>query len=159
MKLPKGSTILELGAGKFTLTREWRRLGYQAWGIDWSMFGCAHDPDMAVRAMVQRLPFKAKSFDAVTAFDILEHVPPEDLTSTVADIGRVTKIWLICNIPLEGPDPDDHHHLAKGDRAFWEGVLSVDFDLEPYNPPNTPGFNNNSTIFVVRARVVEMEQL
>lgn len=50
-----------------------------------------------------RLPFKDASFDAVCAFDTLEHVPPSLRTAFVEEVRRVSRGWVVLAGPYAHP--------------------------------------------------------
>ncbi len=50
-----------------------------------------------------RLPFKDGSFDAVCAFDTLEHVPPSLREAFVAEVRRVSRGWVVLAGPYAHP--------------------------------------------------------
>lgn len=56
-----------------------------------------------------RLPFKDGAFDAVCAFDTLEHVPPPLRSAFVAECRRVARRWVI----LAGPYADERVAQAE----------------------------------------------
>ena len=49
------------------------------------------------------LPFQDASFDAVCAFDTLEHVPPPLRRAFVRECARVAKRWVLLAGPYEAP--------------------------------------------------------
>lgn len=84
------------------------------------------------------LPFTAHSFDLVTAFDVLEHVP--ELEAGVAELHRVLRpeAHLIVTVPVyDGPVgwlvrflDKDPTHLHKNSRKWWlTGALAQRFEL------------------------------
>ncbi len=59
------------------------------------------DPDLKpdLVADVTRLPFKEDQFDCVCAFEVLEHIPFEDFSKALSELGRVSKENVIISIP------------------------------------------------------------
>lgn len=73
------------------------------------------------RADIGRLPFRSGAFDAVLAFDVLEHL--EDDLAGLREIGRVLRGSAIVTVPacppLYGPhDRALHHHRRYGRAQF-----------------------------------------
>ena len=68
---------------------------HHVWGVDWSQvavdFCCTLGRRRLIpfRGEVQRLPFVAGLFDAVSCVDITEHLPPDVYRATVAELSRV----------------------------------------------------------------------
>lgn len=93
-----------------------------------------------------RLPFKDASFDAVCAFDTLEHVPPPLREAFVAEVRRVSRGWVVLAGPYAHPRVveaeallqkflesklgerhrylDEHLHHGLPDRAAVEAQLA-----------------------------------
>ena len=85
-------TALDLGCGEGRLTRELRRRGYTAVGVDVARplieIARERDPDGAYRvAAAERLPFADASFDLVVAFNVLMTV--DDPERSVAEAARL----------------------------------------------------------------------
>ena len=59
------------------------------------------DEDGLVLGDGGRLPFQDGSFDVVTAFDTLEHVPPRHRESFVSECRRVARRWVVLAGPYE----------------------------------------------------------
>lgn len=49
------------------------------------------------------LPFKDKSFDTVTCFEVIEHIPPEDRDRVLKEMVRVAKYIIIISVPSRHP--------------------------------------------------------
>jgi len=60
-----------------------------------------------------RLPFRTDSFDAVAAFDTLEHVPPQFREAFVAECARVSKGYVILAGPYKSPEVDEAEELLQ----------------------------------------------
>ena len=67
-----------------------------------------------------RLPFKDGSFDAVCAFDTLEHVPPPARRAFVAECRRVAKRWVVLAGPYAAPRVVEAERLLQ---RFLESKL------------------------------------
>lgn len=83
--------ILDVGAGNARLARHFPRLDIIS--TDLVIDGIA---DLGARAAVcplGRLPFKPESFDLVIAFEILEHIPQDQLSAAVARTSGAPARW------------------------------------------------------------------
>ena len=59
------------------------------------------------------LPFRDASFDVVTAFDTLEHVPPERREAFVAECARVARRWVVLAGPFHSPRVAEAEELLE----------------------------------------------
>src|SRR5918993_2148568 len=87
-----GALLVDLGCGAGLLAPHARRLGYTHVGVDLvgtSLRIAAEHGVVAVRGDVQRLPLADGVADAVSAGEILEHVP--DLAAAVGEACRVLR--------------------------------------------------------------------
>ncbi len=70
-----------------------------------------------------RLPFADRSFDVVTAFDTLEHVPPALRDAFVAECRRVARRYVAIVGPYAHPDVDEAERLVQ---VFLKEKLAVE---------------------------------
>jgi Methyltransferase domain len=95
---PLPQSVLEIGVGDGFFGNYLRQLGVQYRSIDLV-------PDLRpdVAASVARLPLKSASFDVVCAFQVLEHLPWNEVPDAVAELGRVAKHRVVISLPHAGP--------------------------------------------------------
>ncbi len=92
-------SVLDLGCGNGAITNlltQGRRLVV---GLDISYRSLSSVQTHRVRASLLRLPFVSGSFDAVTAFEVLEHLPKEVFGDTLAEIVRVARRYIVVSVP------------------------------------------------------------
>jgi SAM-dependent methyltransferase len=95
----KPETVLEIGPGD----------GLYGWymqkqGITYAAADHADDiaADFRVNLGFEPLPIPDKSFDVVSAFQVLEHIPWERVDGALSELARVTKKHLLLDIPQSG---------------------------------------------------------
>lgn len=84
--------VLDVGCAYGHLVREIERLGFPAFGVDWSQWAT----DRRVSANVSRqdarqLDFPREQFGAVVSLDVLEHFAPADTLRVIDEMLRVLK--------------------------------------------------------------------
>ena len=96
-----GTRVLELGCGRGEATWQCARLGSYATGLDFSSTALHIASELRVRASEQglwmdltqaiayRLPFASDSYDNVLMLDVVEHLTPEELLATLAEVRRI----------------------------------------------------------------------
>lgn len=87
-------TVLEIGVGNGTVADFLRKAGVALTTCD---FDRRLNPDHV--ADVRTLPFADNSFDIVTAFEVLEHIPFEDFERAVRELRRVSRRCVILSLP------------------------------------------------------------
>jgi SAM-dependent methyltransferase len=100
--------LLEIGIGNGTLTAALRNRGLDVVTVD---FAEALRPDVV--ADVRELPFPDNSFDGALAFEVLEHVPWEDLGAALRELARVAR-WALVSVPNVGPALSLRAHVPNG---------------------------------------------
>lgn len=128
------TSALDVGCAFGFVVEALRELGVDAKGVDVSQYAVDHAA-LGARGHVRygnlryKLPFKAGSFDVVTALETLEHLPPEQVPHALAELRRVTRRYVVATIPSFGPNehgpggwlnakiPDERleHYQALGD--------------------------------------------
>lgn len=125
----KEKDILDVGAGDGLITN---KIG--AVGVD-------NEPE-AIRLAREKgatvlsgdayhIPFEDESFDAVTMFDVLEHL--ERPKEALADIHHVTRFYLYITTPPKRDDgklTDKFHYFELSPQGLQELVESCGFELE-----------------------------
>ncbi|MCC6642138.1 MAG: class I SAM-dependent methyltransferase, partial [Deltaproteobacteria bacterium] len=90
LRLPSGARLLDVGAAYGYAASEAQRAGLRVAAVELSREAAARAaglvPGRVARASADRLPFSTGSFDAVTLWDVLEHLP--DPHGAVAEIAR-----------------------------------------------------------------------
>lgn len=91
---PERGSILEIGKGNGFFADYLRKLDYKITTCD---FDKNLSPDVV--ADIRSLPLPDNSFDVVTAFEVLEHIPYEDLPKALSELKRVSKKAVLISIP------------------------------------------------------------
>lgn len=86
----KATSLLDVGCGWNQFCRSVKAASpeIEAVGVD---FAC---PGADVNADATALPFADKQFDALTAFDMLEHLRPEQVDAALAEFARVSQRFI-----------------------------------------------------------------
>ena len=98
---------LDVGCATGFVVEALRELGIDAEGVDVSHWAVAH-PAHGARGhirygdLLERLPFPDTSFDLVSAFETLEHLPPEAVPGALAELRRVARRFVVATIPSFG---------------------------------------------------------
>lgn len=87
-------TALEIGAGNGWTVRILKDMG-----VDIKTADINHHLKPDYVASVDALPLPDNSFDAVTAFEMLEHLPFDMLASNLKEMGRVASKYVIFSLP------------------------------------------------------------
>lgn len=120
-----GRRVLELGCGRGVMTVALREVGLLAAGLDLTDDRTGPGPDIQGSAL--ELPFADDTFDVVTAFDIVEHVPDDLQADLLGEIQRVTVHGGLVQVtvPAVGPfyrfdsthEPVNHYLVLEA--AAW----------------------------------------
>lgn len=130
----KPERMLEIGIGNSFVSRYLKERGLNIVTLD---FNKQLIPDIA--GSILNLPFVAESFDLVTCFQVIEHLPFNDLPQALSEMFRVSKVFallstidrsrvLCCrlSVPLIGeiqrliPLPNLVKPRHKFGRHYWE---------------------------------------
>lgn len=90
---PNGK-VLEIGIGSGLVSDHLKKMGLNVTTCD---FDEALKPD--VLADIRCLPLSDNSFGVVTAFEVLEHIPFEDVPKTLTELKRVSSKTVILSLP------------------------------------------------------------
>lgn len=101
-------TVLEIGTGNGFVAAYLRRHGQKVVSVDVNT-----DLLPTVVASVEALPFADRSFEAVVACEVLEHLPWHALRGCLGEIRRVCARTAILSVP-------DH-------RRVWQGSITLPF--------------------------------
>jgi SAM-dependent methyltransferase len=102
-------TTLDVGCAFGFVVEALRELGIDARGCDVSQYAIDHA--LAARGYLRyaslehRLPYRRDAFDVVSAFEVLEHLPPQSIPRALAELRRVARRYVVATIPSFGPNP------------------------------------------------------
>lgn len=156
------SSVLDVGCAKGFLVKALVELGVDAYGIDASKYAFGEVPeeikDRISLGMAQELSDKDNSFDVVTCFDVLEHIPEEDITKVLSNMLRITKQWLVIRVVTkELPDDVDAYYATIHDKDWWvEKIKETGGIVEPterFVNKNVWWFNVPEFLIVARKSV------
>jgi SAM-dependent methyltransferase len=101
--LAAGAKVLELGFGNGAFLRFGRDNGWQMSGteLDERLVAAARSIDFDAHRCADLEQFDSNSFELIAAFDVLEHLPPDQLIGVVRSVARVLKPGgvFLCRVP------------------------------------------------------------
>lgn len=119
--------ILEVGVGNKTVTNYLRQFGYR-------VTTCDLDPELEPDhvADIRELPFANDSFDAVLAFEVLEHIPWQEVEMALAELHRVTRRYVLLSIPYSSAVFELVVHFPLIQRLLKKPFVDLCFLRLPY---------------------------
>lgn len=100
------STILDVGCGDGVITNELARR-FDVTGLDISGEALKHVKTKTYQGTLETVEFAPKSFDAVTAFEVLEHLPVRDYELAIARMAVLSRRYVVITVPYREPPKTD----------------------------------------------------
>ncbi len=94
----KPKKILEIGVGNKFVSNYLKSRGFNITTID---IDKRLKPDVV--GDILKLPFKDQSFDVIVCYEVLEHIPYENLQRALREMHRVSKKYVIISLPDSNP--------------------------------------------------------
>jgi ubiquinone/menaquinone biosynthesis C-methylase UbiE len=117
------STVLEIGIGNKTVSNYLKEAGVKVTTCD---FDKELNPDVV--ADIRDLShFKDNSFDVVVAFEILEHLPWEEVDKALKELKRVSKKYVVISVPWTGWFFNMSLDLPFNKKLLGERYLNIGF--------------------------------
>jgi SAM-dependent methyltransferase len=115
--------IVDFGCGRNDCVRELRRRGVDGLGIDWA------NDEADIAAPMHCVPLAGGIADVVTSFDALEHLLPEDVDPTLAEMRRIGRpggrfIFSICTRPSRITVKSQNLHPTVRPLDWWVDRIS-----------------------------------
>lgn len=117
--------VLDFGCGDGRLILQLLRLNehIKVVGVDISdralMFAkafCGDSERVAFYRSIEEIPQNLLPFDVVTAMEVLEHIPPDNLSNVIEQIRRVLRLngWLVVSVPTPNIalNPKHYQHFS-----------------------------------------------
>ena len=100
--------VLEIGIGNGFVSKylKDRKINVKTLDIDKRL-----NPDIV--GSVLDIPFASESFDVVTCYELLEHLPYENFNKALSEIFRVSKFYAVLSIPDSGRVYQLYLHIPK----------------------------------------------
>ena len=119
--IPQGSNYLDVGCGRGETLAMARQRGLGVFGTEIVPRFC--NGTTVVQADITDLPFD--NIDYVSCYDVLEHLPIEDVGTALNELFRVArKSLFITTNDLESHIGDLTLHLTRKPREWWEQEFS-----------------------------------
>jgi 2-polyprenyl-3-methyl-5-hydroxy-6-metoxy-1,4-benzoquinol methylase len=139
----QGKKALDVGCAYGFTTRILAGLGYDTCGVDISTYGTKTgknlgDSQFVVCDAQSNMPFTTKTFDLVTCFDVLEHLPfPE---KAIVNMFNVCKGTLVCTTPNKKVEKPirilmrdfDETHISVKSPLQWENSITEILDCKAF---------------------------
>jgi SAM-dependent methyltransferase len=141
----RGRRALDIGCAQGYVVEQLRQLGYESYGIDISPIVTSFRGRHLLRASCLNMPFREKSFDLITSFEVLEHLPTtEDVIVTLRETFRALKDGgvFVATTPLKhgvnAMSDKVHHelHLTTLTPSSWLELLKplkAEYHIRPFS--------------------------
>ncbi len=154
-------SLLDVGCGTGLLVYFLRLFGVKAYGVDVSDYALSKAPRTIVpylkAAEILKLPYKDQSFEVVTTFNVLEHLPLSDIPKALKECNRVKinyclhKIYTVENWWIKKLHRGDISHISVFTKDWWEKTFKhLGFSLTDVFFPRLPSFME--TIFILNKK-------
>ena len=118
-------SLLDVGCGHNAFVKEIKKFGIEkAVGVD---FACKSADKIAD---ILDLPFTDKEFDFLTAWDVLEHLLPDQIDSALLEMQRVSKRFAFTiayetayTLPPPGFEGHNLHQCVENEQ-WWRNIIS-----------------------------------
>lgn len=120
----KPERTLDVGCAKGFLVKALDELGVDAYGIDPSVYAVSNaHPDVGDKINLdsaQSIPYPDNTFDVVTCFDVMGHIPMRETSRVLKELLRVSKEWVVIRVVTHEVEGDiDSSHETIRDRDWW----------------------------------------
>lgn len=151
---PQPDTVLEVGAGRGSLIKQFSEMGKHVYGIDISEY-CVDNPIPGAEGMLDvgivcGLPFDEKEVDVVIALDVLEHQPIDYFDLAMREICRVARTQIFITVPnemvnpyLKGSEVELEHYIVQRWTWWVEQFKRFGFKWIPFTGPKRNEFPFN----------------
>lgn len=154
-KIIAATTIIDVGCGYNDFISAVRKYnwetGFRAIGVD---FAC---PGADIFSDALSLPFKNKTFDILTSFDVLEHIDPANVERAILEFKRVSNqfIFSISYVKAHTAVPGVNNlHLTIRNERWWLNVISNHCkEIKTLEGYIYGVWDNNENIHIIRREV------
>lgn len=114
------TSILDIGCGWNEFAQAWQARGLRAIGVDFACPGADLVADLA-----GGLPYAEREWDLVTAFDVLEHLRPDQVDPALREMARISTRFLVSICYRDSSNRWQGHtlHPTVRNEAWWIAAL------------------------------------
>lgn len=122
--------VLDAGCGTGRMVYLLRKMGVEAQGLEISKYAISRagqeTQQFITHGEITNIPYPDKSFDLVTTYDVLEHIPTEYLEKAISECNRVArrrvihKVFTVENSWIRKLHGSDLSHVSVYGRGWWD---------------------------------------